>query len=227
MGPHELAPFPARHTLDYQELHPELEGWAVFRSLPMMMSYDQAMTNFIKSLNNGTMRVPDWVKNFNPPSLFAYYNTLPKWARDHPAVRNVLMAYEYRHPTMDFRQKETAMNFMMSFIRPIDQRLEDVIIEVATSTKLKMNVARGKEMISELKFYEMDPFDLGTVTEGEPEEEQLDDSGRVINRNAKTEEELKEEYELKSAMEKFASGVDENARERELHRYNEKEMDIT
>lgn len=90
-----------------------------------------------------------------------------------------------------------------------------------------MNVARGKEMISELKFYEMDPFDLGTVSEGEPEEEQLDDSGRVINRNAKTEEELKEEYELKSAMEKFASGVDENARERELHRYNEKEMDIT
>ncbi len=131
------------------------------------MNYDLAMNNFIKSVNNGTLRIPEWVTSSNPPSLFAYYNTLPKWARDHPAVRNVLMAYEYSHPTMDFREKETAINFMMSFIRPIDRRLEEVILEVATSTKLKMNVARGKEMISELRFYEMDPLELGTVSEEE------------------------------------------------------------
>jgi len=51
-------------------------------------------------------------------------------------------------PTLDIRQKEIAMNYAMSFIRPIDKDLEDVIVEVATSNKIRMNIARGKEMIN-------------------------------------------------------------------------------
>jgi hypothetical protein len=41
-----------------------------------------------------------------------------------------------------------AMNYAMSFIRPIDKDLEDVIIEIATSNKIRLNIARGKEMIN-------------------------------------------------------------------------------
>jgi hypothetical protein len=79
------------------------------------------------------------------------------------------MAFEYHKPTVDIRQKEIAMNYAMSFIRPIDKELEDVIIEVANSNKLRMNIARGKEMINQLKFYEIDEFTLGTDTEEEEE----------------------------------------------------------
>ena len=107
-------------------------------------------------MRQGTLKIPDFVKTINPPSLFAYYETLPKWARDHPAVRNVLMAFEYHKPTLDIRQKEIAMNYAMSFIRPIDKELENVIIEVANSNKIRMNIARCKEMINQLKFYEID-----------------------------------------------------------------------
>jgi hypothetical protein len=127
------------------------------------------MLNFFKGMRQGTLRIPDFVKTINPPSLFAYYETLPKWARDHSAVRNVLMAFEYHKPTLDIRQKEIAMNYAMSFIRPIDKDLEDVIVEVATSNKIRMNIARGKEMINQLKFYEIDEFTLGTDTEEEEE----------------------------------------------------------
>ena len=70
---------------------------------------------------------------------------------------------------MEIRQKEIAMNYAMSFIRPIDADLEDVIIEVATSNKLRMNIQRGKEMIAQLKFYEIDETTLGTDTEDEGE----------------------------------------------------------
>lgn len=34
------------------------------------------------------------------------------------------------------------MNYAMSFIRPIDPHLEEVIIEVATSHKIRLNIAR-------------------------------------------------------------------------------------
>jgi hypothetical protein len=148
MGPNELAPLPSEHTLNYQQVHWELERWTVFRGLPQMMHYDQTMLNFFKGLRQGTLRVPDFVNTVNPPSLFAYYETLPKWAREHPAVRNVLMAFEFHKPTLNIREKEVAMNYAMSFIRPIDKDLEDVIIEVATSNKIRMNIARGKEMIN-------------------------------------------------------------------------------
>jgi hypothetical protein len=69
------------------------------------------------------LRVPDFMNTINPPSLWAYYETLPKWARDHPAIRNVMIAFEYHKPTLNIRQKELAMNYAMSFIRPIDKDL--------------------------------------------------------------------------------------------------------
>jgi hypothetical protein len=85
-----------------------------------MLHYDASMISFFRGLKNGTLRVPKFTEDINPPSLWAYYLTLPKWARDHPAVRNVMMAFEYHKPGLDIRKKEMALNYAMSFIRPID-----------------------------------------------------------------------------------------------------------
>jgi hypothetical protein len=90
------------------------------------------------------------MNTINPPSLFEHYETLPKWARDHPRVGNVLRVFKYHKPTMDIRHKEIAMNYAMSYICPIDPVIEDIIIEVATSTKLRMNISYGKEMLNQL-----------------------------------------------------------------------------
>lgn len=95
IGVNELLPVPPDYTLDYQSVHWELERWSIFRSLPQMMNYDNSMNTFFKGLLDGTTRVPDYMNKINPPSLWAYYNTLPKWLRDHPVIRNVLMAFEY------------------------------------------------------------------------------------------------------------------------------------
>ncbi len=179
----------------------------------MMMQYDQVMLNFFKGLRQGTLRVPDFMNTINPPSLFAYYETLPKWARDHPAVRNVLMAFEYHKPTLDIRQKELAMNYAMSYIRPIDPQMEEIIIEVASSTKLRMNIARGKEMINQLRFYEIEETELGTDTESEEEIGEGEGAQGQISKGVDEEEE--ELQRQRSAMEKFASGLDEDSRERE------------
>jgi hypothetical protein len=80
------------------------------------------------------------MNTINPPSLWSYYETLPKWCRDHPVVRNVLMAFEYHKTGLDIRQKELSLNLACSFVRPIDPMLEDVIVEIASSHKIRLNI---------------------------------------------------------------------------------------
>jgi hypothetical protein len=78
-----------------------------------------------------------------------------------------MIAFEYHKPTLSIRKKELVMNMALSYLRPIGKDLEDVIVEIATSNKLRMNIARGKEMLNQLKFYEIDETTLGTDTEDE------------------------------------------------------------
>jgi hypothetical protein len=94
------------------------------------------MIQTIKNLQAGALKVPDYLKEVNPPSLWAYYSTLPSWARNDPIVRNVMMAMEYHKPTLDIRQKEQAMNLACSFLRPIDTTLREVLVQAAASQKV-------------------------------------------------------------------------------------------
>jgi len=120
----------------------EFENWSIFRSFPIMMKFDRVMTTTIAGIKDGTIKVPDYMSTTNPPSLWSYFLTLPRWCRENPLVRNVFVGFEYHKPTMTLRQKEMALNLACSFIRPIDKQMEDVIVEVATSTKLRLNMER-------------------------------------------------------------------------------------
>ena len=121
-----------------------------------MITYDRELNDHLTNVAKGLISVPDIHKTINPPTLWAYYSTLPKWCRYHPAVRHVLFAFEYNKPFMDFKQKEMAMNFMCSQITPIEGRLLEVITEVAQSNKIRLNTELAKQMMTELNFYELD-----------------------------------------------------------------------
>ena len=62
------------------------------------------------------------------------------------------------------------MNFACSMLRPIEGRLRDVIIEVASSKKIRLNIELGKLMVNEQKFYELDAADLGESEDDSMEE---------------------------------------------------------
>ena len=51
---------------------------------------------------------------------------------------------EYHRPHLDIRQKELALNFTASLLRPIEGRLRKVITEVAKSNKIRINMETGK-----------------------------------------------------------------------------------
>ena len=67
------------------------------------------------------------------PSLFAYYETLPGWVRNDPFIRNVVMAFEHHKPNMPIDQKELALNFACSLIRPLEGTFKEVVVELINS----------------------------------------------------------------------------------------------
>ena len=125
----------------------------------------------MNNVAKGLAIVPTYEKERNPPSLWTYYSTLPAWCRDNPLIRQTLFAFEYHKPHMDFRQKEIALNFIASMLRPVEGRLKEVITEVAISNKLRVTMENGKDMMSELNFYTIDIADLGSDTEDDGDDD--------------------------------------------------------
>jgi len=66
---------------------------------------------------------------------------------------------------MNIKDKEMAMNLACSYLQPIEGRLLDVVGQMVASQKIRMNMQMGKEMMSELQFYTIDPHWLGSETE--------------------------------------------------------------
>ena len=85
------------------------------------------MDDHLEDVASGNLQVPNFMKLINPPSLWAYYSTLPQWCRDHSVVRNILYAFEYHQPRMAIKDKEMAMNLACSYLQPIEGRLLDVV----------------------------------------------------------------------------------------------------
>jgi hypothetical protein len=56
-----------------------------------------------------------------PQSLLAYYNLLPKWARDHPAIKMLVRGLDKNHPWVSFRSKMLMVNISLRFIMDFDE----------------------------------------------------------------------------------------------------------
>ena len=170
-GPQHLPLLQPDAPMMYQRLHYGLEGWSVYRQLPQLLKYDQAMKDFLTNCAKGTAIMPGYHKEQNQPSLWTYYKTLPQWCRDNQLIRQTLFAFEYHKPHLDIRQKELAMNFVASMLRPLEGRYKTVVTEVAMSNKLRVTMQNGKEMMSELNFYTIDLADLGSDTEDDGDDD--------------------------------------------------------
>ena len=132
----ELLPIPDEHTLNYQQVHWELERWSIFKALPTLINWDRNVHSMIDQIKNGHIKAPDFYNEINPPSLWTYYETLPSWARASPIVRNVMMAMEYHHPGLHIREKENALNYACSFLRPVDSVMREMLVDACMSSKI-------------------------------------------------------------------------------------------
>jgi hypothetical protein len=185
-----------------------------------MMRYDKIMGDYLKGISNGTVRVPTWTEDINPPSLFAYHSTLPNWARNNVLITNVLFAMEFHQPRTDIRDKELALNYAASFMRPIDDRLLKVIKIAATAKKTRLNIELAKTMVNELRFWHFDPMDVGDESDEEGEDEE--DITQLLKQGIDAEED-----EKATVAERMLSQIEEDHRDKEREELYLRELNVS
>lgn len=175
-----------------------------------------------EQIASGHLKVPDYMKLVNTPTLWTYYETLPKWARNDPVVRNVMMAMEYKQPHLGIREKENALNFACSFLRPIDKQFRILLTEAVISNKIQMNMKKGTKMLTELQFYTLDIDWLGSESEDYESDENEDVLDSLLRSNKAAAEEDEEMTPMKTAL----LMMDDDNRREDMRKYEMEDMNI-
>lgn len=113
----EIGPYPELEMMEWNNNVEHVERWLIFRMFPSIHKFKNIMAEIHKKTqereNNEVIL----------PSLYRYYNTLPKFARDSVIVKNLVKAFEFTKPTMSIREKELALNYICQFTLPMDKCL--------------------------------------------------------------------------------------------------------
>lgn len=142
-------------------------------------------------------------------------------------IKNAVIAAEYRQPGVDIRTKEEMLNFAVSFLRPIDPILKEVLCEAAGANKIMMNVERGRKMIHDLPFYMIEPEELGSESDDEQgnKDSGSGDLASVINQQIKEAQNANQDDE-DSPMMKALKVLQEDHRMEDKRKIVEAELNI-
>ena len=122
---------------------------------------------------------------------------------------------------MGIRDKELALNFAASFLRPIDDKLMEVIKEVASAKKIRLNIELGKQMMNELRFWQIDPMEVGEESDEEGEDEE--DITTLLNKNL----DGADDEDQKSVTTRMLEAMESDVRKKERTQILESEMNIS
>ncbi|CAI2384693.1 unnamed protein product [Moneuplotes crassus] len=185
----DITDIPNNFDWEYTQNCLKTERWATFRYAPNLFYQFAHLKKEIKIL---TRRHGD----VETPSLWAYFETMPSWATDHPFVRQVLMGIEYNKPFERLKDKELALNFAMSLLKPIDKDTEKILLIMNDTRRVKMNYERGRQMMTEIKPWDLEFGQLGSPAHANMEDNQEEEEAEV-KKDAKI-----EEFEALQAAEK-------------------------
>lgn len=111
----ELPPAPSELPIDLLGFHYTLEKWNAFTWMPASIKLSNQFDGVIESFKTDEK----W-KPIEYPSVFNYYEMLPKYYRDHRLVQSVAMTLERCHPTMSRKHKEIFLNRLCNMLTPKD-----------------------------------------------------------------------------------------------------------
>lgn len=114
----EIGPYPEMEMMEWNTNVEHVERWLIFRMFPAIHKFK----NIIREIHSKT-EGKESQNEVILPTLYRYYNTLPKFARDSVIVKNLVKAFEFTKPTMSIREKELSLNYICQFTLPMDKCL--------------------------------------------------------------------------------------------------------
>ena len=172
------------------------QRWTAFRYTPQIF-YEMAHLR-----NEAKIKFRNW-DPVQLPTLRAYFETLPSWCTNNPFIRDVMFGLEKKHlETMV--DKQVALNFACSLFTPIDELSEEILTEMVTCRKKRLNHAEARRMMTELKPREIEPVLLGTSYHAnyspgeEVEEEEFEKDEKLSQFESLTKKRKKSKYKVVS-----------------------------
>ncbi len=162
LKPGEISPNPVNLHGNWDFSHFTMERWAMFRAVPILQKGFDGIKDAFHYSKSLHFQHYNEVKTTKLPSLWAYFETLPQWARDHPCIRDIFMGFEYHKPQVSMRNKEVALNFASSLILPMDEEIIKMMKIVFKSFPIRLNTELGKEMVAEMPDWKFDPMEFGS-----------------------------------------------------------------
>ena len=103
----DLDVLPPTVSLNYLDIVEEVAKWSYFHFMPKFKKFYKGMLEISPDLYSKTLQDLQPKKQ---QSLLSYYYLLPKWARDHPAIKMVVQNLEYTKAYTTSREKQLMIN---------------------------------------------------------------------------------------------------------------------
>ena len=116
LEPWEILPFPEKLADNFHDSQEIIEKWSMFRIFPVFSLWMNSINKFMHDLNNDAIPCTP----VRLPSLYTYYNLLPKFAREHPIIRNIVRGLEWSKHDVSMKEKEIMLNYACLFTLPMD-----------------------------------------------------------------------------------------------------------
>lgn len=138
LEPGELEPVPNADPTTQEELFYLMERWSIFRMIPKFQKVFNAIESgtFEAMIRESVIPETDEeIEKKKACSLMPYYQTLPKFARENPNVKNVFRGLEFHQPTLSMAEKQKGLNLACKFALPLNPLTNDVCEDIEQSTK--------------------------------------------------------------------------------------------
>lgn len=112
----EIEQYPEQEMMEWNENIQHVERWLIFRMFPKLMHLNEM-------LNENFKKQEQWIEIAGSkvlPSLYRYYNLLPKFAREAEFVKDIVRGLEFAKPQMTLKEKELSLNFICQYTLPMD-----------------------------------------------------------------------------------------------------------
>ena len=111
--PDELPPIPPYIGNDFVSFNASIESWSVFKAMPGLVKFLNSADKLDEMFETNEPWVP-----VKLPSIYNYYETLPKYYQSQRLIQNVTIILEKYHPKIPRKKKETMLNRLCQLMTP-------------------------------------------------------------------------------------------------------------
>ena len=111
--PDDLPPIPPYLGQDFVGFNKGIESWSVFKAMPGLVKFLDSIHKLDDMFETNEPWVPPKL-----PSIYNYYETLPKYYQNHRLIQNVTIILEKYHPKIPRKKKETMLNRLCQLLTP-------------------------------------------------------------------------------------------------------------